>query len=179
MEGLKRPTFVAEDANLAWDDFKEAFLFYLAAADLDDAGDVRKISILMNAMGKQYQKVYKNSLGLSDANKKKYKEVIKALDAYFQPKKLVKGYITRFQKRIQSPQETISDYITALRQLANNCNFGDNLDTQLCVQISNGVSDMSLKKKLWSEDLTLDDIIKKCHLFTTKRIYGAVRYWWV
>ena len=179
MEGLKIPAFVAENANLAqcWDDFKEAFLFYLAAADLDDAGDVRKISILMNAMGKQYQKVYKNSLGLSDANKKKYKEVIKTLDAYFQPKKLVKGYITRFQKRIQSPQETISDYITALRELANNCNFGDNLDTQLCVQISNGVSDMSLKKKLWSEDLTLDDIIKKCHLFEQQKesmeLYGT------
>ena len=99
------------------------------------------------------------------------------MDAYFQPKKLVKGYITRFQKRIQSPQETISDNITALRELANNCNFGDNLDTQLCVQISNGVSDMSLKKKLWSEDLTLDDIIKKCHLFEQQKesmeLYGT------
>ena len=79
------------------------------------------------------------------------------MDAYFQPKK---GYITRLQKRIQSPQGTRSDYMTALRELPNNGHFGDNIDTQMCVQISNGVSDMSLEKNLWSEDLTLDDIIK-------------------
>ena len=72
MEGLKIPAFVAEDANLAqcWDDFKEAFLFYLAAADLDDAGDVRKISILM---GKQYQKVYKTVLAYQMRIKKSTK----------------------------------------------------------------------------------------------------------
>ena len=36
---------------------------------------------------------------------------------------------------------------------------------------------MSLKKKLWSEDLTLDDLIKKCHLFEQQKesmeLYGT------
>jgi hypothetical protein len=83
----------------------------------------------------------------------------KIFGLYFEQMKLKKGYITQFQTRKQGENETLQQYITELR---NKCEFGTVLDTQLCVAISNGVRDLKLRKKLWIQDLELDDIIKRC-----------------
>ncbi len=49
------------------------------------------------------------------------------------------------------------------------CEFRDTLDAQLHKQISSGVRSQSLRDKLWSEDLTLEQILAKCHLYEQKQ----------
>ena len=39
----------------------------------------------------------------------------------------------------------------------------------LAIQISNGVRDQDLRKKLWDDDLELDDIIRKCHVHEQRK----------
>ncbi len=51
--------------------------------------------------------------------------------------------------------------MTELRRFAKLCDFGAQENNIMAVQISNGVRDEQLKKKLWDEDLTLEQIIKK------------------
>ena len=97
--------------------------------------------------------------------KKQLKIVLEKFDSYFEPKKLVKSYITRFQQRVQEPQETVAEYISALRDLASHCEFGELEDRQVAIQISNGVRDTKLKEKLWEDDLDLDQVTKKCNSF--------------
>ena len=53
-------------------------------------------------------------------------------------------------------------YILALRELAAQCEFGDLEERQISVQISNGVLDQHLREKLWEDDLTLTDVVKRC-----------------
>lgn len=97
-------------------------------------------------------------------------------ETYFEPKKLLKGYITEFQMKKQGKNESVQQYITELRNLAEKCEFGDSMDSQLCVAISNGVRDEKLKAKLWTEDLSLNKIIEKCQLWQqreqTKHLYS-------
>ena len=97
--------------------------------------------------------------------KKQLKIVLEKFDSYFEPKKLVKSYITRFQQRVQEPHEAVTEYISAMRDLASHCEFDELEDRQVAIQISNGVRDTKLKEKLWEDDLDLDQVTKKCNSF--------------
>ena len=54
--------------------------------------------------------------------------------------------------------------------------FGTLEESQVSIRISNGVRDQQLKEKLWDDDLSLDDVIKKCHKYDqlqeTRRLTG-------
>jgi hypothetical protein len=170
MEGIPPPKFVPRGQNLVaqWRDFSEEFDTWLMAVGKSDAPDLQKLALLLLSMGKEYRTVFNRSLGLSDEEKKKFDTVRTKFDLYFEPMKLKKGYITQFQTRKQGENETLQQYITELREIADKCEFGAVLNTQLSVAISNGVKDLKLREKLWTQDLELDDIIKKCQQWEQK-----------
>ena len=110
--------------------------------------------------------MFQNDFVFADPDDRdKYDAVVKKFDEYFEPKKLVKGYITKFQRRNQGVTETIASYVTELRELAKLCQFGEKEDDMLAVQISNGVRDEALRRKLWDEDLTVKQVIVKCQSY--------------
>ena len=165
VQGIFPPKFSTSHGHLAteWKEFKEQLDMYFVASGQSKIADKQKVSLLLYQMGRQYVKVYNNDFKFTDAeDKDKYDVVVKKFDEYFEPKKLLKSHITRFQKRVQLPNESISTFITELRQIAKLCAFGANEDTMLAVQISNGVHDPVLRKKLWDEDLSLTKVIEKC-----------------
>ena len=167
-----------QDANQAqaWREWKEQFELYLLAAEKQDTGDAVKIGMLKYAMGPEWIKVSKTFTYETAGDDKKFDKVMEKFTEHFEPKKLLKAYVTRFQRRIQGPSESLSDYISSIRELASQCEFGDSEQTQICIQISNGVRDKKLRESLWEDDLALEDIIKRCHKFDqlreTRRITG-------
>ena len=60
--------------------------------------------------------VYNKFTFTNNDQNKQLKIVLEKFDSYFEPKKLVKSHITRFQQRVQEPQETVAEYISALRE---------------------------------------------------------------
>ena len=143
VHGIIPPKF-APDAT-SWKDFKEEFHIYLMASGQEKIDDTQKISLLVYQMGSQYVKVFKNELSFAnEQDSKKFKTVIEKFDAYFEPKKLLKAHITKFQARKQLPNESITEFITVLRDLAKLCEFKEQEDNMLSVQISNGVASHSL-----------------------------------
>ena len=169
VQGILPPTFSSRSQThlvSEWKDFKEQLEMYFMASGQIKIPDKQKVSLLLYQMGRQYIKVYNNDLQFENPeDKTKYDVVVSKLDDYFEPKKLMKSYITKFQKRVQLPNESISNYITELRQLVRLCGFGDKEDDMMAVQLSNGVADPILKKKLWDEHLTLEKVIEKCQTF--------------
>lgn len=159
----------------AWVEWKEQFLLYLQATEKMKAEEVVKTSMLHYAMGSEWTKVAKTFTYAAEGDEKKLDKVLQKFTEYFEPKKLLKAYVTKFQQRVQKPNESLQDYITAVRDLAAECEFGDLCERQVCIQISNGVRDQKLKEKLWEDDLSLDDVIKRCHQFDqlveTRRIH--------
>ena len=61
--------------------------------------------------------------------------------------------------------------------MAAQCEFGTLEESQVCIQISNGVRDQKLKETLWEDDLTLDQLIKRYNAYEkaqeVKKITGA------
>ncbi len=111
------------------------------------------------------KKVFKTLKFDEEEHKKDFARVIAKFNEHFEPKKLVKLYMKKFDSCYQKDQETIGEYLSRLRDIAQYCEYGDILDNQLCKQLSIGVKSRELKDKLWSDVLTLDQIIKKGHIF--------------
>ena len=113
----------------------------------------------------------------AEGDENKIDKVLQKFTEYFESKKFLKAYVSKFQQRVHKPNESLQDYITAVRNLAAECEFGDLCERQVCIQISNGVRDQKLKEKLWEDDLSLDDVIKRCHQFDqlleTHRIHAT------
>jgi hypothetical protein len=167
MEYLQPPKFNPDDGNIAqcWRDYKAEFDNFLMASGKSKAGGEQKIALLLYGMGREYIKISENFVYEEGKTSKKNFDDVKAnFDQHFEPKKLVKLYVTKFQSRKQKEGETISEFINELKELARHCEFGDLKDRQIAIQISNGVKDNTLKDKLWSEDLELTNIIQKCQM---------------
>ena len=167
VQGIIPPKFTPRNHDIGvlaqtWKDFRNELDIYFLASGQNNVEDQRKIALLLYQMGRQFTKVFENELVLTNDERKNYQTVCDKFTAYFEPKKLTRSYVSKFQRRVQSANESVSDFITALREIAKLCDFGDKEDDLMCVQISNGVRDETLKKKLWDESLTLKQIIEKC-----------------
>ena len=168
MQGITPPKFTPRSHELGvlsttWKEFQAELNIYFLASGQNAVGDERKIALLLYQMGRQYARVFENELTFATpADRKKYDYVCQQFKLYFEPKKLTRSYISQFQRRTQTRNESVSDYITALTDIAKMCDFGDKEEELLCVQIGNGVRDEILKKKLWDESLSLKQIIEKC-----------------
>lgn len=163
---FRPPQFKATDVNAceAWREFKDEMDNYFMAAGLNDAEGERKVAILLYGLGAKYRKIF-NSLTFNNVDdKKNYARVLAKFDEHFEPKRLTKLYMRKFDACVQNQHESIGEYVSNLREIAKYCDFGATLDNQLCKQISSGVHSTQLRDKLWGEDLTLEQIIKKCHL---------------
>ena len=169
MESFKPPCRFNPNADenfvQAWKDWKTEFTFYLIATEKSAVADNVKVGMLLCAMGPQWIKVYTKFDWNAGGDKDKLDCVLEKFDKHIEPKKLLKSYITRFQQRVQTPNETVTDYIQAVRELASHCELGALEESQVCLQISNGVRDPKLKEKLWEDDLTLTQLAKKCNFF--------------
>ena len=168
---FKPPAFKGTDTNASsvWREYKEEMDNYLMAAGLSEADGERKVAILLYGMGPKYRKVFKSLTFENDAAKKNYDIVTTKFDNHFEPKKLTKLYMKKFDSCMQGANEPIGEYIAKLRAISEHCEFGDTLNNQLCKQISSGVHDKTLRDKLWGEDLTLEQIVAKCHLFEQRQ----------
>jgi hypothetical protein len=156
-----------ENIAQAWQASEEQFKLYLVASREDVAEGEVQVAMRC-AIGPKYSKIFSkfNLTMLTVTQQKDLDLVLKAYKTYFEPKKLIKSYVTRFQQRHQGPHESLSDYIASVRELASHCEFGALIEeSQVAIQISNGVHDVKLKEKLWDDDLSLEQIIQKCNTF--------------
>jgi hypothetical protein len=126
------------------------------------------VAILLYRLGKDYRDVY-NAFEYADGkNKDTLQDVLEKFDQHFEPHKMTKLYMRKFDTCIQKPDETFNQYLARLRQVASLCDFGTTLDNQLAKQLSLGVRSQAFKDKLWSENLSLANTIIKCQLYEQK-----------
>ena len=88
---------------------------------------------------------------------------IKSLTEYFAPAQNTDFEIFRFRQAKQKPQETLDNFHTRLRKLAQTCSFTTNsVDNEIKQQIIQGCSSSSLRKyALKTKYVKLQDILVK------------------
>nr|XP_029709454.1 uncharacterized protein K02A2.6-like [Aedes albopictus] len=130
-----------------------AFLLFRVPADL-------RRPMLLHYMGGENYDIVSDKLAPVKPQARTYDEIVQLLETHFNPRPLEILENFRFKCRRQGDErvdESIDDYLIALRKLAITCNFGDYLNTALRNQFVFGLKDRGIQARLLEvHNLTLD-----------------------
>ena len=119
-------------------------------------------STLLTVAGEEALEIF-NTFGLTDEHKVKIDVVIKKFEEYCTPKRSVTYERHVFNTRAQGATEGIDVYVTELRKLARNCEFGELHDSIIRDRIVCGIRSNEVRKRLLREkDLSLERAVKMC-----------------
>ena len=136
--------------------WKRQFEQYCQAAGLSGESEERQVSTLLYCLSEDAEDVL-DTTRISAEDKKKYTKVIEVFDAHFKVLKRIIFECTRFNKRSQTPGESVDHFITELHQLAEHCKFGNMRDELIRDCLVVGIRDNLLSERLQMEsELTLD-----------------------
>ena len=128
-----------------WPKWKRRFQQYRVASGLVDEGEVRQVSTLLYCMGDEARSVL-SSTNISEEDDKKYDAVIARLEDFFQVRRNVIYERARFNRRNQKEGESAEQYITALYDLVETCDYGTLKDEMLRDRLVVGISNAALPK---------------------------------
>ena len=105
-----------------WKSFKEAYIDYATATEVNRKESAIQAATLKTVMGKQCRQILSH-LELSEDNSKDPSAILARLESYFEPPRNILYERFLFHAAKQQPSETVDQYIIRLRRLAETCNF--------------------------------------------------------
>lgn len=181
MDFLRKPDPLSFDGNVAenWRNFETEFDIFIEAA-CADKDDRTKAFTLLNLAGKEAIQKEK-SFSYAEEVKNEAGDVIQAAETRASVAVLKKKFrelcnpltnvvIERhnFHSRTQRTSENVQCFITALKILADSCEFENLKDSLIRDRIVCGVHSDSLRKQLLKEsDLSLHKTIQRCQVHET------------
>ena len=133
-----------------WEEWITRWTRFRAITTLETETEEIQVSSLLYTMGPQSETVL-NALRLNADDQKHYEIVLAALNAYFKPKKYVIFERARFYRRNQMTREPAEQFIRALYELADKCDFTDR-STQIRDRLVVGILDERLSKEMQMMD---------------------------
>lgn len=126
------------------------------AATGDSWPEARKRAVLLHALGTEGQRIFYSLPNTGTT----YKSALEALNKHFVPKVNVIAERHKFRQRAQRPDESINEYVAALRELASQCEFRTMEDQMLRDQFIERVANTRIRDRLLIEtDLTFEKSI--------------------
>ena len=127
--------------------FERLEMFLLANGVKDD----KKVGHVLSGIGAKAYAILRNLLAPAEPKDSDFATIKGKLVGYYKPKPPVIGQ--RFiHQRTQKPGESINQFVMELRRLARTCDFGGFLKEALRDRLVCGLSNISIQKKLLSED---------------------------
>lgn len=100
----------------------ERLEFYFVANDINTMD--KKRALLLTLCGPETYEVVRALVAPRRPGDVEFDELVTILGARFDPRPSELHSRFKFQRRDQLPEESISNYVAALKQLSNGCNFG-------------------------------------------------------
>ena len=147
-----------------WDIYQEKLQFYFAANGIEDS--VKKRSILLTVCGDSTFKLLRSLVpnGKLDAEAVTYDSLVDMLKSHYSKKQSTIVHRFNFNTRNRKQNESIADYVAALRELALHCKFTTKeiLEEMLRDRLVCGINHQGIQRKLLSADgeLTYDSALK-------------------
>ena len=143
----------------------ESIRTYLERVDLyftaNSVANAKKVPALLTAVGPTTYSLLSNLFAPGAPKDKSLEEISTALTKHFEPTRSVIAERFHFHRRNQTANETIAEYLAALRQAALHCKFAAFLDEALRDRFVGGLRTEAMQKRLLSEtDLTLTNAVK-------------------
>ena len=112
------------NAAKKWKEFEQAWKNYSIAMELHQEPEAAQVATLLTVVGAEARKVFATfTEWASDTDQNKIQPVLQKFAAYCQPLKNVPFERYKFYSRMQESGESYDHYRTALRQLAERCEF--------------------------------------------------------
>ena len=138
-----------------WSQYIERIEHYFVANDIDDEG--KKRAILLSACGGSTYKLMCDVLAPVKPGTKTFAELKTVVQNHLRPKpsEIVQRF--KFHTRSRFEHESVATYVSQLRHLSQDCNFGESLDLMLRDRLVCGISNNRIQRRLLSEkNLTFD-----------------------
>ncbi|KAL4716477.1 hypothetical protein ACJJTC_015905 [Scirpophaga incertulas] len=114
---------------LAWKNWLTKFKIYLKAFNLDKESEDRRVALLLHFLGPECLNIF-YSFDV-DVDKVRLQTLIEKFTEYFSPKANITILRHTLFNRKQLPNENLDTYITDLKNIALQCNFGNLQDDLL------------------------------------------------
>ena len=134
-----------------WQRWLKSFSVYadskglLIAADKAD-NKVQRRALLLHSAGEAVQEIFETLADTGEA--KDYEKAVKALNDYFIPKVNSTYQNHLFRSMEQQDGETVAQFVTRLRQVVKDCDYGDQAENQIRDQVVQRCKSHALRKKL-------------------------------
>ena len=145
----------------AWRQWRQQFKLFLAATESDENPDKTKPSILLTCIGHRGREIYNTSQFDSDEDRMKVALIIAKFDHFCHPRKNITMLRHKFFIYRQSEGQRFLAFVTELRQLSEECDFGERTDSLIRDLIICGVNDSRERERMLREpELDLQRAIK-------------------
>ena len=143
----------SEGAGERWKRFQQAWDNYALATGLSEKGEDVQVATLLTVIGEEACEVDFTFTGWEHVDDhKKIQPVLKKFRQYCEPQKNIPFERYRFNRRCQEAGESYDHYRTALRKLAENCDFiSITPDEILRDRLVFGIRDSKIRERLLRE----------------------------
>lgn len=115
-----------------------------------------QVSVLITVIGPKTLSVLSDLVSPDKVDDKSYDTLKNVLEKHFSPKRLVVAERFNFYSRVQRPNESIADFVVALKHLSSSCKFSTFLKDALRDKLICGIHNESIRQKLLSEEQNFD-----------------------
>ncbi|KAJ1088474.1 hypothetical protein NDU88_001631 [Pleurodeles waltl] len=158
MQNITPPPFflaLPGEPPILWQKWKKIFLTYMRVCGSNLSSE-RKTCVLQHCLGAEGQEILETLPAITtsdgaegDNSLNEFKATLLRLDKHFLPKVSIILQRYYFGKRKQTDDESIEDFVTALRKLASSCNFGENLEERIKDQFMLECKCDKVREALW------------------------------
>lgn len=142
--------------RIAWERFLQAWQNYEIAADISEMPDNKRLATFLTIIGYEAVEIY-NTFKWSNSENRTLEATINKFKEFYEPKINLTYERFKFLTRKQASNETISEFVVALKTLAGNCSYGNLKDTFVCDALIIGIKDNTLRESLLRDNsLTLE-----------------------
>ena len=152
---------IGEPATLAqrWDKWKAEFELYVAASGVEDK--LQKRALLLHLAGTGVREIFKTYPDEVKGDAKEFDKAMTCLSNHFEVKKNVPLARQKLLASKPNPGETINNFFTRLKRLAEHCNYGEEEDNQVRDIVIFHVTNKELKSKFYREEnLSLSKLLE-------------------
>ncbi|XP_068234092.1 uncharacterized protein [Palaemon carinicauda] len=139
----------AYDKSEDFEDYVERFDQFCLANDITE--EDKKRAVFLSAVGAPTYGLLKTLLAPNKPSSRTYQELTELLKNHLHPKPILIAERYKFYNRKQRPGESITDYATEQRKLAETCQFGAFPEEVLRDLFVIGLANRSAQRKLLSE----------------------------
>jgi hypothetical protein len=146
----KPPSELKLDGDNAaeWSFFVQKLNIYLQATKAEKETEEYKGAVLLNCVGEKALKIYNTFKFESEKEKTSFASIQAKFTAYFAPTINVTYERYIFFPRDMREEESVDEYVTQLKQLSENCEFGTLSESLIKDRLVLGIRDKNVKDRL-------------------------------